>query len=237
MTWVVTFAALSALLGQSPALAPTFDTPNTIVLVDSHHQYAVPAATPHAAAARSYKDYTLFRSDLNAGAIPATVSVVIYDPEAWPQTPLAQQLDPGYYERRFVRLARNHGLRSILAPGLNLPHPETNATDVANAYAGTNLAGTYSIQTQRYQRFPWRYANELDRSAAAARAIHPRLNVLSGLSTGLAQGYATGDQLNAATLHVRTPIQGFWMNIAAADPLAVGYAADFLGNRDPNKPL
>jgi hypothetical protein len=229
VTWVFTFAALTALVGHAPALAPTLNTPATIVLVDSWHHYAVPAATPRATAARSYKDYTLFRRDVTAGTIPSTVRVVIYDPEAWTATPLAQQLDPGYYEARFVRLAKRQGLRSILAPAIDLPSSASNPTDVGNAYSGTRLAGTYSVQTQAYDIWPRAYTTLLTQSAHTSRSIHPGLQVLSGLSTGLAHGYATGAQLTVAAGRVSSAVQGYWMNVAAADPVAVGDAADFLG--------
>jgi hypothetical protein len=53
--------------------------------------------------------------------------------------------------------------------------------------------------------------------------------VLAGLSTGVAQGYATGRQMYAAARALGPAVQGYWLCLNAHDPRAVADAAQFLG--------
>jgi hypothetical protein len=56
-----------------------------------------------------YDSYARFASDVKSGAISNDYRWVLYDPEEWPQTPAADQLNPFKYMTRFGRLAHAHG--------------------------------------------------------------------------------------------------------------------------------
>jgi hypothetical protein len=241
---VVTAAALVAMVGHAPTLAPALDTPTTYVLVDAHHGYAVPGVTPHATATRSYKDYDRFAADAQAGLIPANVRAVIYDPEAWSLTPLPQQQQPSVYEGRFVRLARQLGLEPILAPartllrtmrGCRAAHAEALSDaylrcgvprSAAAAFTGGGMPGIYSVPSQHDQLDARAFRSFYRASAAQAAARNANVQTIAGLSCGLYQGAPSASALLAAAR--ASGAGGFWLTVNRYDDGAIAAASGFL---------
>jgi hypothetical protein len=239
MTWILTFGALAAIIGHTPSLAPRLDQPSTIVL---DHGGRVPPLAPHVTVARSYKDETLFARDAAAGTIPPTIGAAIYDPESWTLTPKAQQRHPAIYERRFVRIAKRIGLRAIIAPARDLTRGLVScpqralaaavaytacnvAGNAAKAFKGSRRAGTYMVPTQAAELVPSLFASTFLTAAVQAHAVHRRIHVIAGLTTGSAKGYATGLQLYRAAS--RTAAEGYWISLNWHDPVAVADTASF----------
>ena len=81
-TWVITRVNAELLEAMSPMVAAAFfDGPGTIALGgyrgrDPGHGWASLAA---------------FEADVEAGLVPDEVRIVMYDPEAWEHTPIAEQ--------------------------------------------------------------------------------------------------------------------------------------------------
>jgi hypothetical protein len=238
MTWILTFGALAAILGHSPTLAPQLDTPATIVL---DHGGRIPPLAPNVTVARSYKSEAQFASDAAAGTIPSSTGAVILDLESWSVTPLAEQRHPAIYERRFVRLAKLHGLRAIIAPARDLTAriqcassrlPAAKAYVACNmpghaarAFRGSRLAGTYMVPTQRDELAPSLFSGLFLQSQVLAKAAHRRIHVIAGLSTGLVQGFASGAEMYRALQS--TADEGAWLSVDRNDPAAVAATADF----------
>src|SRR6266568_457731 len=65
-----------------------------------------------------YDSYAQFAADLQSGAISHAYKWVLYDPEEWPQTPTAEQLNPIKYLAQFGQLAHAHGYK-VTAGGLD----------------------------------------------------------------------------------------------------------------------
>src|SRR6266540_3016079 len=58
---------------------------------------------------RAWASCAEFEQDLMAGRIEPEVRAVMYDPEGWDKTPLAERQDPVTFIHRFARLARERG--------------------------------------------------------------------------------------------------------------------------------
>ena len=93
---------------------------NAYVIGDPHgHQDQVlPDTRAHPTLA--YASYARFRRDALAGRIDPIVDTVMYNPESWSKTPVAERRDPHRYIHRFIRLAHRAGLKAIVAPGRDL---------------------------------------------------------------------------------------------------------------------
>src|SRR5262249_25041647 len=144
----------------------------------------------------SWASEAAFAHDLRAGAIGPDVRAVMYDPEYWSATPLAEQRDPVAAMHRFSSLARAHGYLVIMTP-----HP--NLTAVAGAAcvhqidesiqaaflrcqipaAAARLADVVEIQGQFLENNPTAYGTFIARATAQARAAHRDVRVIAGLST------------------------------------------------------
>jgi hypothetical protein len=57
---------------------------------------------------------------VTGGRLPAGTYGVLYDPEAWSFTPVAEKRDPVQAATRAAAVAHAHGLRLIVTPALNL---------------------------------------------------------------------------------------------------------------------
>jgi hypothetical protein len=96
----------------------------------------------------SYSSYAQFSSDIAAGAITYPYTWVMYDPENWSATPVAEQQNPVQTMNQFAQLAHQHGLKVIQAPALDLCSvPGTVLTRLAGEscntwYTRVNIAGS-----------------------------------------------------------------------------------------------
>src|SRR5579859_5268164 len=67
-----------------------------------------------------YNSYAQFAADLASHTITPSYQWVMYDPEYWALTPLAEQQNPAHYLQQFAQLAHANGLKVIEAPGRDL---------------------------------------------------------------------------------------------------------------------
>lgn len=93
---------------------------NAYVIGDpgGHQDQVLPGSRAHPTLA--YTSYARFRRDALTGRIDPIVDTVMYNPEGWTRTPLAERRDPHRYIHLFIRLAHRAGFRVIVAPGRDL---------------------------------------------------------------------------------------------------------------------
>ena len=118
--WVMTGWNIHQLNQLNPALATHFfNTPA------SYATGPAPATSPVSdgfttSGVLIYTSYAQFAADLTSHAIAPSYTWVMYDPEYWSATPLAEQQNPAPYMQEFGQLAHANGLKVIEAPGRDL---------------------------------------------------------------------------------------------------------------------
>lgn len=238
-SWITTGSNMSKVAAVDPALATR--------LFDSAAAYAtgnrqgtqdqVPSGYD-SQATLPYRSYAALAADLKARAIDPRITVLLYDPENWSDTPLVERQHPLTYMKQFVSLAHAHGYRAVLAPGRDLMGvkgadcSQSRGETYAAAYLRCKLASVaadgFEIQAQADEFSPVAYASFVRAAAAQAFAADPRAAVFAGLSTSPATGTATATQLSAAAAAVRGSVTGYYLTIQAADPAQLQTAIDFL---------
>ena len=188
--WIATRVNVETLEGLDPHLtALFFDEPDGFVL----------DGWGGATTAMGWASVAAFERDLATGAIPSSVRLVMYDPEAWTHTPLREQRDPATWMRRFAFLARDAGYRVMMTP-----HPglvtvpgavcaKGESEDVVAAFLRCRIAevagataDVVDLQLQALQKDPTAYRQAFVTAADQARDANPDVEVLAHLTTALA---------------------------------------------------
>jgi hypothetical protein len=229
--WVLGAGTLAGVAAQDPALASQLlNTPTAYGTGSSLTGDPIQpglASTP----VLSYTSYAQFASDLQNGRIAFGYQWVMYDPEKWGATPLAEQQDPVKYMTLFGQLAHAHGLKVIMAPAMDLGWvqgsviPRLPREQVTAWYVRVNLAGAAAAagdlyilqgesQTASLPRYDWLFTS----AAAQARAANPGVQVFAEVSTF----NGTTQQMVAAAQSISP--DGFYV----AAPGATAQAAQFL---------
>ena len=180
-----------------------------------------------------FGSYAQFASDIRSGAIGPDYKWVLYDPEEWPQTPVAEQLSPVRYLTQFGRLAHAHGYRVIEAPSRDLGNvaragsgcPELPGENLDKWYIHCDIAGAAAAASDVYvlqDQVNTANVTEYDALFASARrqalAANPQVLVDSELSTN----YGTAQQMATAAKSVNA--DGFYVSITHP---AIGQADQF----------
>lgn len=186
-----------------------------------------------ASAVLVFASYAEFASQLQSGTISPAYKWVLYDPEEWPQTPAAEQLNPGKYLTQFGQLAHAHGFKVIEAPGRDLGNvaragswcPELPRENLDQWYIRCDVAGTAAAVADVYvlqDQVNTTNVTEYDSLFAAARkqalAANPQVIADSELSTN----HGTASQMAAAAKSVNA--DGFYVSITSP---AIGQADQF----------
>ncbi len=224
--WVATAGTIEAIAKLNPNVADgIFRAPNAYAL--GGWGSSVPTM--------AWASEAVFAADVRAGAIPSSVRAVMYDPENWPSTPVAEQRDPGTSMRAFANLARRHGYYVIITP-----HPSLTAASGAvcaqrqwetaqRAYVrcgivakAARFADAVETQAQGLEADPAAYRSFVAATVEQARAANPKVVMLSGLSTAFA---TRPSQLFAAWLSVNDLVDGHYLAIPnrVRPEVAVGF--------------
>ncbi len=178
-----------------------------------------------------YDSYARFASDLQGSEITHGYGWVFYDPERWPQTPLAEQLDPVKYLHEFGQLAHAHGYKVIEAPGRDLglvtgsACPKAPGEDLNHWYIRCNIPGAAAasadllliqdqVNTTNLATYDWLFTS----ARSQARAVNPQIVVDAELSTS----HGTPWQMAAAAKSVSA--NGFYISITSS---AISQAVQF----------
>lgn len=224
--WVIT-RTNAELLGSIDyeLTAAYFDGPQTIAL-DGYGDAVI---------AEGWASLAAFQADVEAGLIPDDVRIVMYDPEAWEHTPLAEQLDPVTAMTAFAELAWSQGYQVLMTPhpGLvtvpgaacaQLPEESVPAAFVRCRLpaAAALSADIVDLQLQGLQQDPERYREWTAAAAAQARQANPHVNILAHLTTRLAPDPTV---LYSAWRSVQPVVDGCYVGVpgGARPRVAIGF--------------
>jgi hypothetical protein len=159
--------------------------------------------------------------------LPAGTQAVLYDPEAWPFTPVAEQHDPVAATALAARAARPAGLQLIVAPALSLTSVLAPGSRAPRSQLFLELglatrlamhADVLELQAQSLERDADGYASFVTAAAAQARAVSPQIGLLAGVSTNPPGAEVSVGQIVAAIRAVQPVADGFWLNIPDPGP-------------------
>jgi hypothetical protein len=163
---------------------------------------------------------------VESGQVPAGTYGVLYDPEAWSYTPMAEQRNPVAAATKAAAVAHAHGLRFAVAPALNL----TTVLAPGNgsrwqAFLRLELIGQLAkvadiveFQAQSLERDAATYASFVRAAIAQATAARPGITVLAGLSTNPPGATVTTQHLLSAIRATRSVVDGYWLNVPGKGP-------------------
>jgi hypothetical protein len=227
-TWVATAKTVGSIAADDPTVARLFfGGPNSYVLT---------GGWAAARASMAWASERMFARDLAAGTIPPNVTVAMYDPEGWPQTPLEERQHPAAAMQAFAELARRAGYTVVITPYVSLV--DVDGADCVRARGETlaqaflrcgflrraaQLADVVEIQAQYLEAEPAECRLMVLRAAAQARAANPDVVVVAGLSTRYA---LDGQSLLDAWDAVSDIVDGHYM--AVPDGFRPDIAASFL---------
>jgi len=159
----------------------------------------------------AYTSYAQFAADIATNAITYPYKWVLYDPEAWPQTPLSEQQNPARYLRLFGKLAHAHGYQAIEVPARDLGTvagstcPARPGQNLDTWYARCNIAGAaaahatiFILQDQVNTTNVPEYDALFTSARTEALAANPHVQVDAEVSTN----YGTPAQMTAAAQSV-----------------------------------
>jgi hypothetical protein len=223
LIWMLTRAALAQLLAD----------PSTLVQLAGAQVYEIlqPGQQPlpgfSAETVFTFASASALTAAVNGRQIPAGTYGVLYDPEAWDFTPLAEQEDPVRAATQAAAAAHAHGLRLIVAPALNLTTvlAPTSRLPRWQQFLDLNLIGglarvadVVELQAQSLERDTGTYTSFVQAAAAQARAAKSGISVLAGLSTNPPGEPVDSQQLTAAIQATKSIVDGYWLNIPGQGP-------------------
>lgn len=229
MTWMLSVGAVDRIEQAglpSDLLAADFDQPSTILLGATG-----PGGDPSVPRARAAADFTSAATLVRALAdhqLPASVPYVVLDLEDWPLTPVTEQHDPIGAAEQAARAARAAGKQLVFTPAVNLVRVLTGerltGSALASAYdrllaePGARLSDVFEVQAQGTEGRATS-ASFVASAVGAARAAHPGMPVLVGLSTNPSGRRVTpADLLQLAQAGLEAGAGGFWLNVPEGGP-------------------
>ncbi len=227
MTWMLSVGALQRInqAGLPANLVSSFFDQRSTILLGATGAGG-DALAPHAQAAADFTSAQALIAALADHRVPASVPDLVLDLEAWPLTPAAEQDDPIAAAAQALRAAQAAGKRLIFTPGVDLVRVLTGqhlrgpallaAYDRLLAGPGAKVSDVFEVQAQGPEGTP--DATSFTRGAVdAARAAHPGIPVLVGLSTNPSGRRVTpADLLQVAEAARAAGAGGFWLNVPEA---------------------
>ena len=221
-TWMLTRGALSQVL-TDPSVAARLEAARVYEILTPGEQ---PLAAAGAEPVVTFSAVSALRQAVDGGQLPPGTRAVLYDPEVWPYTPLAEQRDPVRASRQAAAVTRAHHLTLIVAPALDLAtaRPRSGGP-LWRQYLRLNLvgaiarvAGVVEVQAQSLERSAQTYRAFVRAAAAQARAANPHVSLLAGLSTNPPGPVVSGHQLAAAIRVSSAAVAGYWLNVPGQGP-------------------
>jgi len=162
---------------------------------------------------------------LTVGSVPAAKAAahgwkaLIADVEKWHFSTAYDQAHPVWAIKVICRIAHRAGEQCIAAPALDLFGGRPGrylASGVVTRAARS--ADVWEIQAQKLELRPAEYAAFVKAVARQARAVHPGIRIVAGLTTSSRVGHVTGSALWTAYKSVRYVVAGYWANVPQPGP-------------------
>jgi hypothetical protein len=225
--WVLARSSLDNLLSSYRSIATrTYDRPHVYITAPVWSRNPVPASW-HSVPTVDFKSYAAFSAAVRHGTMPGWARAVLYDPEAWPQTPAQEQIHVAYYMRRFAQLAHQHDWTVILMPGTDLMnvYPKLPSETNAHAFIRFNIAGAAAhyadisvTQSQSLELNPVQYRRFLLKTHSQALAANPGVLFLGGLTVNVLGRPVPPQALYDATSAARSVVSGFVIYVSRTTP-------------------
>jgi hypothetical protein len=235
LRWALARSSLEHLTAVDLAVARSeVDAPGALVQNDPP---LLDDPTPPGWSSTSTEHWTSFESfalAVASGEVPSYVDAVHYDDESWSQTPLAEQLHPAAFQRRFCGLAHEHGWACLTGPGQDLcgvlshPRGETYAQcylDLGLAGKAARYADLVDLQAQALEAQGARvYSRFVRRAARQARAANPGVVVLGNLSPSPNGGGVSARRLAACAKRALPYVDGYYLTVPDGEARPVAQA-------------
>ena len=223
LVWILTRSALAQVAALDPAALRVLEAGRIYEIVSDRQR---PLAGVTAVVTEDFTSYADLSSAIAAGQLLPGVQAVLYDPEHWSFTPLAEQQNVTTYIGEAATLAHRHGLQIIVTPSLDLVDvlAPGAAGDTVSRFLATGIeqaaaaADVVDVQAQSKEHDPAAYASFVLQAASAVHGRRTAAIVVAGISTNPPSGPVTGAGLAAAMTAVLGQAQGFWLNIPKPGP-------------------
>jgi hypothetical protein len=170
----------------------------------------------------TYTSAAALESAVNAGKVPAGTVGVLYDPEAWVFTPVAEQKNPVRAATAAAAAAHAHGLQFIVTPAIDLASvldpngagPEWRQfldLDLVGRLA--KVADVVELQAQSLEQNAKVYTAFVQAAVAQATAARSGIDLLAGLSTNPPGVAVDAQELAADVQATRSVMDGYWLNV------------------------
>lgn len=165
-------------------------------------------------------------ADVSQGRLAARTKAVLFDPEHWRFTPVAEQHDLVGETEAAEKAAHAHHLLFIVAPGTDLASVLAPGRRQSSWQTLLHLgtlgalaahADVLNVQAQSLERDPSHFAAFVRQAVNQAKASNPSVVVLAGVSTARAGSGGAGS-IEAAMRAARSLVSGWWMNIPTSGP-------------------
>jgi hypothetical protein len=215
--WLLTRSALARLLADPVARDELRSSRIYEILQPGQRALAGVSAEPVV----TFASATALEDAVSRGQLAAGTYGVLYDPEAWSFTPVAEQRDPVLAATHAAAVAHAHDLRLLVAPALNLTTVlNPDRTPRWQQFLALNLAGHLArvadfveLQAQSLERDTAAYTSFVRSATAQAVAANRQITVLAGLSTNPPGAPVDSQHLTAAIDATRSAVAGYWLNI------------------------
>ncbi len=177
---------------------------------------------PHSTVVAEFPSAATLRATIGAHRLPARTTAVLYDPGVSPATPAGEQRRPVQATVAAATMAHRHGLAIYVSPALTLATAfrPVGPLPTWRRFIDSGLVPRMSgpvdgieLQAQSLERDPAGYRHFVSVAAAAARASHPGIAVLAGLSTDTTAGVPTSTQLLADVAISRSTVTGYRISV------------------------
>lgn len=249
VAWIISGEDLALLRHGNAGLARRyFDNRDTFVVGSAGDTQNLVPQGYRSIPTLSYTSLQALEGDIHFGRIDPRIAAVIYDPERWSKTPVAEQLAPVSAMRRFTRLAARWGYGPIVAPGRDLALGEgvgcakRSGEYLDQAYlrcgliSGGRGAENFVIQAAPEELDLERMHQLLRGGRTQLRAQTPGALALASLSTvppGADETAWPIDLVRAARLELRY-VPGIMLNFT---PQSTPLAASFLRDLEREAPI
>jgi hypothetical protein len=161
-------------------------------------------------------------SAVDAGKVPSGTFGVLYDPEAWVFTPVAEQQNPVQAATAAAAVAHAHGLQFLVTPAIDLATVlDPNGTgpewrqfldlDLVGRLA--KVADVVELQAQSLEQNASVYTAFVQAAVAQATSARSGIDLLAGLSTNPPGVAIDAQELTADIQATRPVVDGYWLNV------------------------